>query len=370
MLALAAVALDELDLALDWRPAGSRRPSRRARRARRAGGGTRCSRPGTRSAGGRAAPTRGRRSRRGTRGRARPRGAPRSGGARCSSSHSIAPMSRWFVGSSSMQQVRVGDDAAGRAPRASAGRPTARSAGATTRRGRSRARTAPRRRAGPACSRRGRRTGAGGPRRSEPAGVALVLELARARRPSARGARPRGGSRAQVGRGHEPLVEVRLLAQQPDRQPPPPSDRAPVRLVPPGHDPKQRRLAGAVRPRPGRPARRGRSRPSIRSRMTNVPISRTTPSRRTSDTVLPRLPVCGGLTSGPACPNGQPLRTIASCDARPAGGHSGQPASPQHGDQGCHRSGRDGSHGQVLVRHGPRTATLTLLAHAWSTAPT
>ena len=59
-------------------------------------------------------------------------------------------------------------------------------------------------------------------------------------------AMPHGG--AQVGRGHERLVEVRLLAEQPERQPALARRDPPVRLVLPRRDPQQRRLARAVRP--------------------------------------------------------------------------------------------------------------------------
>ena len=47
--------------------------------------------------------------------------------------------------------------------------------------------------------------------------------------------------------GHEPLVEVRLLCEQPDPQVAPPLHLAGVGLVGAGHDPEQRRLARAVR---------------------------------------------------------------------------------------------------------------------------
>ena len=77
-LALAPIALDELALALDLLVPGVRRPSPPGRRARRAGGGTRRSRPGTRSAAGRAAPRRGSPWHRGRPGRGTPPGARRN----------------------------------------------------------------------------------------------------------------------------------------------------------------------------------------------------------------------------------------------------------------------------------------------------
>ena len=51
----------------------------------------------------------------------------------------------------------------------------------------------------------------------------------------------------EVGRGHERLVEVGLLGQQPEGHAPFPGDRPRVWLVEPGGDPEERRLAGAVR---------------------------------------------------------------------------------------------------------------------------
>ena len=52
----------------------------------------------------------------------------------------------------------------------------------------------------------------------------------------------------QVGRGHERLVEVGLLGEQPEGQAALAMDLAAVRLVASGGEPEQRRLAGAVRP--------------------------------------------------------------------------------------------------------------------------
>ena len=78
----------------------------------------------------------------------------------------------------------------------------------------------------------------------DPAGALELGELA-GHRLEVRGARP--DRRAEVRRGHERRVEVRLLGEQPDRQPALPRDRPAVRLVRPGSDPQQRRLAGAVR---------------------------------------------------------------------------------------------------------------------------
>ena len=60
------------------------------------------------------------------------------------------------------------------------------------------------------------------------------------------GARP--DRRPQVRRGHERLVEVRLLGEQPEGQAALAMDLAAVGLVAPGGEPQQRRLAGAVRP--------------------------------------------------------------------------------------------------------------------------
>ncbi len=54
--------------------------------------------------------------------------------------------------------------------------------------------------------------------------------------------------RPQVRRGHERLVEVRLLAEQAERESAPPVDRPAVGLVAAGDDPQQRRLARAVGP--------------------------------------------------------------------------------------------------------------------------
>ena len=54
-------------------------------------------------------------------------------------------------------------------------------------------------------------------------------------------------ARPQVGRGHERLVEMGLLRQQPEGQAALAMDLAEVRLVAPGGEAEQRRLAGAVR---------------------------------------------------------------------------------------------------------------------------
>ena len=60
-----------------------------------------------------------------------------------------------------------------------------------------------------------------------------------------RGTCPDGGP--QVGRGHERLVEVRLLGEQPERQAALAVHLAAVGLVASGGEPQERRLAGAVR---------------------------------------------------------------------------------------------------------------------------
>ena len=54
--------------------------------------------------------------------------------------------------------------------------------------------------------------------------------------------------RPEVRRGHERLVEMRLLGEQPEGQPALAVDLAAVGLVAPGRQPEQRRLARAVRP--------------------------------------------------------------------------------------------------------------------------
>ena len=54
--------------------------------------------------------------------------------------------------------------------------------------------------------------------------------------------------RPEIGGRHERGVEVRFLGEQPDRQPAFVMDRPAVRLVAARRDPKERRLAGAVRP--------------------------------------------------------------------------------------------------------------------------
>ena len=65
-----------------------------------------------------------------------------------------------------------------------------------------------------------RRTGAAGRRSAGSVDVAVALERGQLGRPSSRGARrPVADGRAQVRRGHERRVEVRLLGEQPDRQP-------------------------------------------------------------------------------------------------------------------------------------------------------
>ena len=60
--------------------------------------------------------------------------------------------------------------------------------------------------------------------------------------------RPVADRGPQIRRGHEGGVEMRLLREQPDRQPALPMDGAAVGLIPAGGDPQQGRLAGAVRP--------------------------------------------------------------------------------------------------------------------------
>ena len=86
--------------------------------------------------------------------------------------------------------------------------------------------------------------------------------------------------RAQVGRGHERRVEMRLLGEQPEGQAALAVDLAAVRLVAPGGEPQERGLAGAVRARPGRSGRRARStRRSSRGSRT-CPTSRVTPVSR------------------------------------------------------------------------------------------
>ena len=97
----------------------------------------------------------------------------------------------------------------------------------------------------------------------------------------------------QVRRGHERLVEVRLLAEQPERQP--------ALAARPSRGPARRGpdtiRSSVVLPAPFGPdeahplARRDRRR-STWSRMTNVPISRTTPSRRTRLTRRPPARRC------------------------------------------------------------------------------
>ena len=183
------------------------------------------------------------------------------------------------------EQVRVRDEQPGQGgPRLLAARELLRRAAAISARAEARAPRAPRRRAGPASSRRARRSGvvqlrvAGRrPRRRPPPGRRSSASIASI----AGGPAPDG--RPEVRRRREGLVEVRLLGEQPDAQVPPALDLARVRLVD-----ARRRSAGAssCRPRSG-PTMPTRSptaiAASIRSRITKVPTSRTTPERRTSD---------------------------------------------------------------------------------------
>ena len=112
-LALVAVQLDQLPLAGDLAGAvlGLLRGPQVALLA--LAGVARSSCRGTASTADRAAPRRGSPSRRGRRGRARPRAGCRGAGRECSSSHSSAPRSRWFVGSS--RSSSSGSDSSSRA---------------------------------------------------------------------------------------------------------------------------------------------------------------------------------------------------------------------------------------------------------------
>ena len=58
--------------------------------------------------------------------------------------------------------------------------------------------------------------------------------------------RPAPDRRAQVRGGHEHLVEMRLLGEEPEREAALPDDLAAIRFVASGREPEQRRLAGAV----------------------------------------------------------------------------------------------------------------------------
>ena len=78
-----------------------------------------------------------------------------------------------------------------------------------------------------------------------------------------RGAGP--DRRPQVRRGHERLVEMRLLGEQPEGQAALAMDLAAIGLVAAGGEAQQRRLAGAVRPdQPDPVAERDRRRRSRR----------------------------------------------------------------------------------------------------------
>ena len=59
--------------------------------------------------------------------------------------------------------------------------------------------------------------------------------------------RPRANGRAQVGGGHERVVEMRLLGEEADRQPALARHRAAVGLIRAGRDPHERRLARPIR---------------------------------------------------------------------------------------------------------------------------
>ena len=107
---------------------------------------------------------------------------------------------------------------------------------------------------------------------------AVSLERRELARPSGpRCAAPVRTAVRSVRRGHERLVEVGLLGEQPDGQAALAVDLAAVGLVAAGGDPQQRRLARPVRPdQPDAVAERDR-RHRCASRITNVPISRVTP---------------------------------------------------------------------------------------------
>ena len=172
------------------------------------------------------------------------RGAPASR-RRCSSSHSSAPMSRWFVGSSSIS--RSGSEITSRASAA---------ASAPRRTGRrrpdppSRANAEARQRLLDALVERV------AVERVEPCwrSAYSVLDAvpacssAPAPRPCARGRPPRADRGPHVRRGRERRVEVRLLAEQPQARPRLRHHVAAVGLVTSRHDAQQRRLARAVRP--------------------------------------------------------------------------------------------------------------------------
>ena len=165
---------------------------------------------------------------------------------RCSSSHSSASRSRWFVGSSRSSRSGIGDDQpCERRPRLLAARQR-------------------RRRLRPFVAREPEpaqravdplveRVAAEDLVLVEELGVGVVGDPALAlhlRQPLGHpievgGAGPDRG--AQVRRGHERLVEVRLLGEQPEGQPALAMDLAAVGLVATGGQAQQRRLAGAVR---------------------------------------------------------------------------------------------------------------------------
>ena len=162
--------------------------------------------------------------------------------------------------------------------------------------------------------------------------------------------RGRSDGGPEVGRGHEGDVEVRLLGEQADGQAAFPAHVTEVRFVEPGRDPEQRGLARAVRADQPDPVAQG-DRASIASRITKVPISRVTFSKRRIDISrasrtgrgqrpsstgpppggLPRLPWCASSgrrsrahrhpVGGRSSPAGSRSRRIARgpADRTPAG---------------------------------------------------
>ena len=125
------------------------------------------------------------------------------------------------------------------------------------------------------------------------------------------------------------------------------ADRPAVGLVAPRRDAEQRRLAGAVRPDEADPLARARWPRVIRSRMTNVPISRTTPSSRTR--LTPPLPAPRRAASRRAAAAAA-VRAVAVARPLGLGGPSG-PSAPSPSSSTQRRPGRRAGGAARARRH-------------------
>ena len=147
------------------------------------------------------------------------------------------------------------------------------------------------------------------------AGVTLVLEALELHGHPLEMRRAMAHGGPEVRRGHERLVEVRLLAEEAEAQAALARGDATVRLVDARRDPEQRRLAGAVRPDQAHALAGGDRRGDLvedheRADLADDPLE---PDERHGP---PRFD---------SCPNGQPLGTGASCGLARGDGHSGRP---------------------------------------------